>query len=48
MLEAGYQPDFPAEGMVIREAHGIDVGDALRVRLASVNVAKGFIDFERT
>ena len=38
---------FPAEGMVIRGAHGIDVGDAVRVRLASVNVAKGFIDFER-
>ena len=39
---------FPAEGMVIRGAHGIDVGDTVRVRLASVNVAKGFIDFERT
>jgi len=38
---------FPAEGMVIRGAHGIDVGDTVRVRLASVNVAKGFIDFER-
>ena len=38
---------FPAEGMVIRGAHGIDVGDNVQVRLASVNVAKGFIDFER-
>ena len=39
---------FPAEGMVIRGAHGIDVGDTVRVRLASVDAAKGFIDFERT
>ena len=38
---------FPAEGMVVRGAQGIDVGDPVRVRLASVNVAKGFIDFER-
>ncbi len=38
---------FPAEGMVIRGAQGIDVGDNVRVRLAGVNVAKGFIDFER-
>jgi VacB/RNase II family 3'-5' exoribonuclease len=38
---------IPAEGMVVRGAQGADVGDAVRVRLASVNVAKGFIDFER-
>ena len=38
---------FPAEGMVVRGARGIDVGDPVRVSLASVNVAKGFIDFER-
>ena len=38
---------FPAEGMVVRGAQGIDVGDPVRVRLASVDVAKGFIDFER-
>ncbi len=38
---------FPAEGMVVRGAQGLDVGDAVRVRLAGVNVAKGFIDFER-
>jgi exoribonuclease-2 len=37
----------PAEGMVIRGAHGLDVGDTVRVRWASVSVAKGFIDFER-
>jgi hypothetical protein len=28
-------------------AQGADVGDAVRLRLAGVNVAKGFIDFER-
>jgi VacB/RNase II family 3'-5' exoribonuclease len=38
---------FPAEGMVVRGAQGLDVGDAVRLRLAGVNVAKGFIDFER-
>ena len=38
---------FPAEGLVVRGAKGIDVGDKVRVRLASVNVDKGFIDFER-
>jgi VacB/RNase II family 3'-5' exoribonuclease len=38
---------FPAEGMVVRGAQGVDVGDKVRVRLAGVNVAKGFIDFER-
>ncbi len=37
----------PAEGMVIRNAQGIDVGDKVQVRLAGVNVTKGFIDFER-
>jgi len=39
---------FPAEGIVIRGARGIDVGDTVRVRLVSVNVSKGYIDFERT
>ncbi len=38
---------LPAEGRVIRGAQGIDVGDRVRVRLISVDVAKGFIDFER-
>jgi hypothetical protein len=28
-------------------ADGIDVGDTVRVRLVSVNAAKGLIDFER-
>jgi exoribonuclease-2 len=38
---------FPAEGRVVRGAQGIDVGDHVRVRLLSVDVSKGFIDFER-
>ena len=38
---------FPAEGRVVRGAPGIDVGDKVQVRLAAVDVAKGFIDFER-
>jgi exoribonuclease-2 len=39
--------NFPAEGRVIRGFHGIDVGDRVQARLVSVDVAKGFIDFER-
>jgi Exoribonuclease R len=38
---------FPAEGRVTRNAQGIDVGDKVRVRLISVEVDKGFIDFEK-
>jgi exoribonuclease-2 len=38
---------FPAEGRVTRNASGIDVGDKVRVRLISVDVDKGFIDFEK-
>jgi VacB/RNase II family 3'-5' exoribonuclease len=38
---------FPAEGRVTRNAQGIDVGDKVRVRLLSVDVDKGFIDFEK-
>lgn len=38
---------FPAEGKVMRGAQGIDVGDKVRVRLISVEVDKGFIDFEK-
>jgi exoribonuclease-2 len=37
----------PMDGMLVRGAHGVDVGDRVRVRLASVNVEQGFIDFER-
>ncbi len=38
---------FPAEGRVVRGFGGIDVGDRVRVRLAAVDVDRGFIDFER-
>jgi len=38
---------FPAEGRVVRGAKGIDVGDRAQVRLASVDIARGFIDLER-
>jgi exoribonuclease-2 len=38
---------LPAEGRVIRGAQGIDVGDKVQVRLAAVDAANGFIDFER-
>jgi exoribonuclease-2 len=39
--------EFPAEGRVVHGAQGIDVGDKVQVRLAAVDVAQGFIDFER-
>jgi exoribonuclease-2 len=38
---------FPAEGRVTHNPQGIDVHDKLRVRLISVDVDKGFIDFEK-
>jgi VacB/RNase II family 3'-5' exoribonuclease len=38
---------FPTEGRIVQGAQGIDVGDRVRVRLASVDVEKGFIDFVR-
>ena len=38
---------FPTEGRVVQGAQGIDVGDRVRVRLESVDVQKGFIDFAR-
>lgn len=34
------------EGRVVRGFEGLDVGDRVRVRLASVDPAQGFIDFE--
>ncbi len=37
---------FPAEGRVTCGLTGIDVGDRIKVRLQSVDVANGFIDFE--
>ena len=38
---------FPTEGKVVRGGQGVNVGDSVQVRLASVDVANGFIDFER-
>ena len=35
----------PMEGMVVRGAAGLDVGDKVRVRLVNVNVDRGYIDF---
>jgi hypothetical protein len=32
---------------VVRGGQGVNVGDSVRVRLISVDVANGFIDFER-
>jgi exoribonuclease-2 len=37
----------PVEGKLVEGAHGLDVGDRLRVELVSVNVDQGFIDFVR-
>jgi ribonuclease R len=39
--------DPPVEGMLVQGAHGADVGDRLRVRLVSVDVERGYIDFAR-
>ncbi len=38
---------MPAEGRVIRGSQGLNVGDTVHVRLASVDVNQGFIDFEK-
>jgi exoribonuclease-2 len=38
---------FPAEGMLVRGAKGVDVGDKVSVRLCGVDVSRGFVDFER-
>ncbi len=40
-----YHPS--AEGRLERGFHGLDVGDRVRVRLDSVDVGRGFIDFVR-
>jgi ribonuclease R len=37
----------PAEGRVVRGEQGMDVGDAVRVKLVATEPAKGFIDFVR-
>ncbi len=36
----------PIEGRLIRGGEGADVGDTIRVRLARVDVRRGFIDFD--
>ena len=35
----------PVEGKLIQGAKGLDVGDHIKVKLISVDVARGFIDF---
>jgi exoribonuclease R len=38
----------PAEGKLVQDFFGVDVGDAIRVKLVHVDVDRGFIDFQRT
>lgn len=38
---------IPVEGKVVRGAKGLDVGQSVQVKLVSVNVDKGFLDFQR-
>jgi VacB/RNase II family 3'-5' exoribonuclease len=40
--------DLPVEGKLVAGFEGVDVGDRIRVRLASVDVPRGFIDFRKT
>ena len=37
----------PVEGRLVRGFDGIDVGDRIRVRLTSVDVERGYIDFRK-
>jgi exoribonuclease-2 len=37
----------PAEGKLVDGQEGLNVGDALRVKLIGTNVERGFIDFVR-
>ena len=37
----------PAEGILIRGQGGVDVGDKVQVKLVSVDLNRGYIDFER-
>jgi exoribonuclease-2 len=39
--------EFPAEGRIVRGFEGVDVGDKVQVRLASVEIENGFIDLEK-
>ena len=36
----------PAEGRVVRDEHGLDVGDSVRVRLLATDPDRGYVDFE--
>jgi exoribonuclease-2 len=36
----------PAEGRIIRGERGLDIGEKVRIRLAGVDAARGFIDLE--
>jgi exoribonuclease II len=38
----------PVEGYLAQGSHGLDVGDRCRVKLISVDIEKGFIDFAKT
>ena len=38
---------IPVEGRVVRGFEGADVGDQIRVKLLSVDVERGFIDFAK-
>ena len=37
----------PVEGLLMRGAHGVDVGDQIRVKLLSTDLERGYIDFAR-
>lgn len=37
----------PAEGMIVRGQHGLDVGDKVKVRLVSIDPDNAYIDFAR-
>jgi exoribonuclease-2 len=37
----------PAEGKVVRGAHGLDIGQRVQVKLVAVDIENGFIDFAR-
>ena len=37
--------NIPVEGKAVRGFAGLDVGDRIRVRLISIDVERGFIDF---
>ncbi len=38
----------PVEGKLVQGAQGLDVGDTIRVKLISVNIERGWIDFVKT